>query len=411
MSIPAQQSLHARALSWAQAFCACILGEWDAAAIESLHQTLDGLVIEAEARGEEALSAAALELSTALCGHVGNVPAPAQGQRRTLLELTDEMMFACADDAEPDDVDAIVLRDPLCGPETFASHAHELAEEPVALAGGFPLDPGAAAWCVSGDAHLVERLAQAFAAVGTRFSALPPSLGWTDSLPDSGVKCVVVDADSLGVLLDLQRRATGGSVSHATRPTFVAVLREASTGERMRALRAGADHVIRSSEDIAELAGRLGKILASRSEEAVSVVVIDDDPAQALFCAGILRRVGVQVVCSNDAADAMQVLRQALPDVVLVDLHMPVVDGLELAGQLLELAGAEFVSVLFLSGEEDPDARFDALAVGADDFLSKPIQPRHLIRAVLAHGKRSQRRRRAAAGSGRVATSPPWEPL
>jgi len=399
MSNLAEHSLHARALAWAQSFCAQVLGEWDATAIESLHQLLDGLVIEAEARGEEGLSAAALELSTALCAFVGNVPPPGQGQRRTLLELTDQMMFASADDAEPDDVGEVVLLDPSSRPSDLPARlTHGLVEEaspPDSEA--FPFDPAAQAWCVSGDPGLVQRLARAFASLDTRFSALPPNLGWTETLPDSGVLCVVVDADSLGVLLDLQRRASGGSASHVTRPTFVAVLKDASTGERMRALRAGADHVIRASEDPGALAARLGAILAGRSQEAVSVVVIDDDASQTLFCAGILRRVGVQVVCSNDAASAMQVLRQELPDVVLVDLHMPEVDGLELAGQLLELAGAEFVSVLFLSGDDDPDARFDALAAGADDYLSKPIQPRHLIRAVLAHGKRSQRRRRAAA--------------
>lgn len=401
MSTPSQQSLHARALGWAQAFCACVLGEWDAALIESLHQQLDGLVIEAEARGEEALSAAALTLSSTLCAHVGNVPIPTQGQRRTLLELTDEMMFACADDAEPDDVDDVVVRESSGRQELSIRHAAERVDVPVASPGGFPFDSDAVAWCVSGDSDLVQRLAGAFRLIGARFSALPPSLGWTDTLPDSGVQCVVVDDDSLGVLLDLQRRASGGSTSHVTRPTFIAVLSDASTRERMRALRAGADHVIRASEDIAALAARLGKILAGRSEEAVRVAVIDDDPAQTLFCAGILRRVGVQVTCSNRAVDAMQALRQELPDVIVIDLHMPEVDGLELTGQLLELAGAEFVSVLFLSGEDDPDARFDALAAGADDYLSKPIQPRHLIRAVLAHGRRSQRRRRAAAsGAG-----------
>lgn len=401
MSTLTEHSLHARALAWAQSFCAQVLGGWDATVVESLHQHLDGLVIEAEARGEEGLSAAALELSTALCAFVGNVPAPGQAQRRVLLELTDEMMFASADDAEPDDMGEVVLLDPSRHAELPTRLVHGFAEEASPPdPEGFPFDPGAQAWCVSGDPGLVQRLARAFASLGTRFSALPPSLGWTETLPDSGVHCVVVDADSLGVLLDLQRRASGGSASHVTRPTFVAVLKDASTGERMRALRAGADHVIRASEDAGALAARLKTILAGRSQEAVSVVVIDDDASQTLFCAGILRRVGVQVVCSSDAASAMQVLRRELPDVVLVDLHMPEVDGLELAGQLLELPGAEFVSVLFLSGEDDPDARFDALAAGADDYLSKPIQPRHLIRAVLAHGKRSQRRRRAAAGGG-----------
>jgi len=155
--------------------------------------------------------------------------------------------------------------------------------------------------------------------------------------------------------------------------------------------------VLRGGESPEHLVERLSHILAARSEEALSVVVIDDDPSQTLFCSSILRRVGVSAICCNDAKSAMRALRQELPDVVLVDLHMPEIDGLELTEQLLALPGSEFVSVLFLSGDDEPDTRFDALTAGADDYLSKPIQPRHLIRAVLAHGKRSQRRRRAAA--------------
>ncbi len=377
------QTLHTRAAGWAQRFCARVQGEWIAEEIEGLHQQLDDLVIEADARGEEALSKAALELSSVLSAFIGLVRAPSPAQLRSLLELTDAMIFAAAEDREPPDIDSVIAPESSVAPDLDAS-ADDRSR--------------AVAWCVSGNPALVARARAAFRQQGLPFAALPPTLGWTEALPESGVQCVIVDADSLGVLLDLQRRAPAAAgAGHASRPTCVAVLQDASTSERVRALRAGADHVVRDTDDAVALADKLAKILAARHDETLSVLVIDDDPGQTLFCTSILRRFGVQTDHANDAGTALAALHQQMPDVVLVDLHMPEMDGLELTERLLELPGSEFVSVLFLSGDDEPDTRFDALTAGADDYLSKPIQPRHLIRAVLAHGRHSQRRRRAAA--------------
>lgn len=376
------QTLHTRSADWAQRFCARVQGEWIAEEVERLHQQLDDLVIEADARGEEALSKAALELSSVLSAFIGLVRAPSPTQLRSLLELTDAMIFAAAEDREPPDIDSVIV-------------AESSADGDLNILIGER--SRAVAWCVSGNAALVARARAAFRQQGLSFAALPPTLGWSEALPATGVQCVIVDADSLGVLLDLQRRPAPAGAGHASRPTCVAVLQDASTSERVRALRAGADHVIRDTEDAAALAARLAKILAERHDETLSVMVIDDDPGQTMFCTSILRRFGVQASHANDAGTALAALQQQMPDVVLVDLHMPEMDGLELTERLLELPGSEFVSVLFLSGDDEPDTRFDALTAGADDFLSKPIQPRHLIRAVLAHGRHSQRRRRSAA--------------
>ncbi len=393
MSSVAHQTLHDRALDWARRFCVRVQAQWQPAEIQILHQQLDGLAIEADSRGEEALLEATLELSTALCAFIGHGPEPTRSQMGELLELTDSMLFASVEDDLPDDAHDVIAFDRPSEPTASALVDTRVPDDDSQAAAPRPVS----VWCISSDLGLIDRLRSALGLLDMDLATLQPSLGWTDALPESGVSCVVVDGESLGVLLDLQRRSSGASsVSHACRPTYVAVLCDASTEERVRALRAGADHVLRGGEAPAQLAERLSHIFAARSEEALSVVVIDDDASQTLFCSSILRRVGVNAICCNDAMSGLRALRQELPDVVLVDLHMPEVDGLELTEQLLALPGSEFVSVLFLSGDDEPDTRFDALTAGADDYLSKPIQPRHLIRAVLAHGKRSQRRRRAA---------------
>jgi CheY-like chemotaxis protein len=129
-------------------------------------------------------------------------------------------------------------------------------------------------------------------------------------------------------------------------------------------------------------------------EEPLRVLVVDDDRSQAVFCHAVLRRFGVAVVTTDDPRQVPELVRIHHPDVILVDLYMPEVDGLMLTEQLLAMPALDHVAILFLSGDAEPDTRFVALAAGGDDFLTKPIQPRHLIRAVLGHGKRAQRRRR-----------------
>ena len=388
-------TLHERALAWARTFCTRMQEPWDAAEVTSLHQRLDGLAIEADARGEEALLSATLALSGELCGFLGRSPPPDRRQKTRLLELIDAMLLASVDDTLPDDAGSIIDPGPP-GNSVLAKVAESKAGDEAD--DGPPAPSTGGIWCVSSDADLIGRLRAALAINGAELNVLAASPGWADALPASGVDCVIVDDESLGTLQTLQRRlAPGPAPAHAVRPTYVALMIDASTAERVRALRAGADHVLRASESPEALSDRFHHLLEQRSQEALSVVIIDDDASQTLFCSSILRRVGVNALCCNDAASGIRALCQELPDVVLIDLHMPDVDGLELTDQLLTLPGSEFVSVLFLSGDDGPDTRFDALTAGADDYLSKPIQPRHLIRAVLAHGKRSQRRRHAAA--------------
>ncbi len=145
---------------------------------------------------------------------------------------------------------------------------------------------------------------------------------------------------------------------------------------------AGSDAARESSDD---------KPLADGSGDApYRVLVVEDDTTQALFAAGVLRGAGIQAQVAATSDDVMPAMEQFRPDLVLMDLHMPGLSGTELTAQIREHATFAHTPIVFLTGDPDPERQYEVLACGADDFLSKPIRPRHLIAAVQSRLQRAR---------------------
>ena len=112
---------------------------------------------------------------------------------------------------------------------------------------------------------------------------------------------------------------------------------------------------------------------ASRLRGA-TVLIVDDQPANLALLDEMLRGAGYENV--HTCADARQVVatyQRLRPDLVLLDLHMPHLDGVAVMEALRPLVGREYVPVLILTGDERREARQRALSVGAKDFLTKPF--------------------------------------
>jgi len=112
------------------------------------------------------------------------------------------------------------------------------------------------------------------------------------------------------------------------------------------------------------------------------VLVVEDDPSQALFAESVLNGAGMQAQVVSVTSEVMGALEQQRPDLVLMDLHMPGLDGAELTALIRQRPEFATTPIVFLTGDEDPERRFEALDLGADDFLRKPVRPKHLVSAV-----------------------------
>src|SRR4029077_175963 len=113
---------------------------------------------------------------------------------------------------------------------------------------------------------------------------------------------------------------------------------------------------------------------------AQRVLIVDDNPDDIEILQRFLEDSGVAMLGVSDPSKVEDAFRQFEPDIVLLDLHMPDVDGLEilrrLRGQRSELG---FIPVVVLTGDAGKVARNSALVLGADDFLTKPLDRQEVV--------------------------------
>ncbi|MGH9013374.1 MAG: response regulator [Acidimicrobiia bacterium] len=114
-------------------------------------------------------------------------------------------------------------------------------------------------------------------------------------------------------------------------------------------------------------------------EDAARVLVVDDDPTVAEVVVRYLEREGYTAESVTDGNRALERVRSHLPDLVVLDLMLPGIDGFEVYRRLRALAP---VPVIMLTARGDEDDRVVGLELGADDYVSKPFSPRELIARV-----------------------------
>ena len=119
--------------------------------------------------------------------------------------------------------------------------------------------------------------------------------------------------------------------------------------------------------------------------------MVEDDRNSRLAMAELLEDSGYDVCMAVDGAEALQRIESDRPDLVVSDVCMPGTDGLEMAQELRQMANLSDMALILVSGLSDTDRRVAALDVGADDFLSKPIEPDELLARVRAHLRRARR--------------------
>lgn len=126
------------------------------------------------------------------------------------------------------------------------------------------------------------------------------------------------------------------------------------------------------------------------AEVPYRVLIVEDDRAQALFAEGVLRGAGIEATVVSEPGEVMDTMDRVRPELVLMDLHMPGMSGTELTALIREQPAFLHTPIVFLTGDPDPERQFEVLECGADDFLQKPIRPRHLVAAVESRVKRAR---------------------
>ncbi|MEU1178386.1 response regulator transcription factor [Streptomyces sp. NPDC005820] len=130
------------------------------------------------------------------------------------------------------------------------------------------------------------------------------------------------------------------------------------------------------------------------------VLVVDDDPTVSEVVAGYLDRAGFTVDVAADGPTAVARASARPPDLVVLDLMLPGMDGLEVCRRIRTTGP---LPVIMLTARGDEEDRILGLEVGADDYVTKPFSPRELVLRV-----ESVLRRAGAAASARAEIAEPW---
>jgi CheY-like chemotaxis protein len=213
-----------------------------------------------------------------------------------------------------------------------------------------------------------------------------------DRSMEAGVVLVlVISADMLADWLTGHRAEDSGSAS--ARVPITVLSDNDVLDVRLAAMRGGAEVVFVLPEDADRIAPRLAGLIADRSEP-YRVLIVDDDNSMRLFCASVLRHNNLDAQAFATPEEALHALHDFTPDVILADLYMPQISGFELLALFRAHPRTAFTPVVLLSGDSDMEKRFAALHIGGDDYLTKPIRPRHLVAAVTGRARRARWMRR-----------------
>ena len=115
-----------------------------------------------------------------------------------------------------------------------------------------------------------------------------------------------------------------------------------------------------------------------------TILVVEDEPAIQELISYSLRQAGYVVFCAEDAEQAMSVVNDALPDLVLLDWMLPGMSGVELARVLRHATRTKTIPIIMLTARADESDKIAGLEIGADDYITKPFSPRELIARIKA---------------------------
>ncbi|MBN8709959.1 MAG: response regulator [Verrucomicrobia bacterium] len=115
-----------------------------------------------------------------------------------------------------------------------------------------------------------------------------------------------------------------------------------------------------------------------------TVLVVEDESDVVDLLRYNLSRAGFGVIIANDGVEGLEMARKNRPDIIVLDLMLPRMDGLAVCKALKREAETEQMPIVMLTAKSEPNERVNGLELGADDYVTKPFSPRELVLRVQA---------------------------
>ncbi|WP_144391600.1 response regulator [Pleionea sediminis] len=159
---------------------------------------------------------------------------------------------------------------------------------------------------------------------------------------------------------------------------------------RQRSVQAGADRHIKKPFDPINLIHILELLVENDSTEPYRVLIVDDDKISLSLQKKMLESSNMEVLAITDPKRALEAIYTFHPELIVLDVYMPDINGPELAAIIREGESILQTPIIFLSSENDIDRQMEALSLGGDDFLVKPVDAKYFSMVVQTRVARSR---------------------
>lgn len=173
-------------------------------------------------------------------------------------------------------------------------------------------------------------------------------------------------------------------------PPVIFVSQREDLKARLASVRAGAAAYYTKPLDLSGVIETLDRLTTYDQGEPYRILIVDDDESLAYHNALILQRAGMETRVLTNPENILELLADYQPELILLDLYMPLCSGIELAAVIRQQEAYVGMPIVFFSVETDIAKHLDAMRAGGDDFLIKPISPDHLLTTVEARVRRAR---------------------
>ena len=151
---------------------------------------------------------------------------------------------------------------------------------------------------------------------------------------------------------------------------------------RLKTIRAGGEAFLQKPINLVSLIDRLDELNTQFISAPYRVLIVEDQPMVASYYQMVLKIANMETEVATDPMKVLQHIQDFHPDLILMDLYMPDIDGIEIAKLIRQIDEYLSTPIIFLSSEENFNKQIEALNLGGDDFLTKPIKASHLVALV-----------------------------
>lgn len=152
--------------------------------------------------------------------------------------------------------------------------------------------------------------------------------------------------------------------------------------QRLLAIRQGCSQCLSKPLDRSALLASIADMIQSVNADSYRVLVVDDDTVTMEYHSILLEQQGIEVRRLSEPMQCLDVMDAFKPDLVLLDVEMPEINGVELSQVIRQIDKYTYVPIIFLSSESNAERQQEALKFGGEFFIVKPVVPEHFMAAI-----------------------------